>query len=65
MTAALYDAARNELICQLQDIMDEMAPPVYSNSSGDDSSEDEEDLPLHRILMTTKHWQMIIHLTII
>jgi hypothetical protein len=45
MTDAQYDAARNELICELQDIMDETAPPVYSDSSGDDSSEDEEDLP--------------------
>ena len=33
MTDAQYDAARNELICELQDIMDETAPPVYSDSS--------------------------------
>lgn len=45
MTDDQYDAARNELICELQDIMDETAPPVYSDSSGDDSSEDEEDMP--------------------
>lgn len=64
MTDDQYDAARNELICELQDIMDETAPPVYSDSSGDDSSEDEEDMPLRRILITTKHWQRLMHLTI-
>ena len=64
MTDDQYDAARNELICELQDIMDETAPPVYSDSSGDDSSEDEEDMPLRRIIITTKHWQRLMHLTI-
>ena len=45
MTDDQYDAARNELICKLQDIMDEIVQRVYSDSSGDDSSEDEEDMP--------------------
>ena len=39
-----YDAGRNELICELQDVMDDIAPPVYNDSIGDDCSEDGKDL---------------------
>ena len=65
MTHAQYDAARNELICELQDIMDETAPPVYiATAVAMIVVKMKRICLLRRILITTKHWQRLMHLTI-
>ena len=47
MSGDQYDKARVELICQMQDIMDDKYPPVYSLSDSDSSEidSDDEELP--------------------
>jgi hypothetical protein len=41
MADVKYDNARKDLICQVQNILDEKSPPMYS--SGDDSDIDSDD----------------------